>query len=118
MSRILTEPVKSPAQLPERRRHYRHVCALDRRGFICLAGERYPWPVRIHNISRGGVSLRLGCYVYPETTARVFIHNAAEDSTVELEARIVWAMGFPNEECVVGCAFTRELTDAELAELL
>jgi hypothetical protein len=113
--------VASMKQAPapgERRRHFRHTCALDRRGFVCTDGERYPWPVHLHNISREGVSLRLGCGLTPGADVRLYIHNVREDTTVHLSARVIWGVGFPGGEHVLGCRFQRELSDQELQQLL
>jgi hypothetical protein len=80
-----------------------------------LAGERCP--AHIIDLSKGGISLVCDRCLIPGNVVALSLHHIPRRFACGLPVRVVFT-----EECVgaflVGAAFTRELTDEEMAELV
>jgi hypothetical protein len=74
-------------------------------------------PAHILDLSEVGVTLLLGRHLNPGKVVTVGLHHIPRGFGCELPARVVFAA-----ECrgafLLGAAFTRELTDEEMAGLL
>jgi hypothetical protein len=75
------------------------------------------WPADVVDLSKGGVCLFCDHHLNPGEVVTLSLHHIPHRFVCELPVRLVLAV-----ECLgaylLGAAFTRELTDAEMAGLL
>jgi hypothetical protein len=76
-----------------------------------------PWPAHVLDLSKGGISLLCDHCLNPEDVVALSLYHIPHRFLCELPVRIVLATAF-YETFLLGAAFTRELTDEEMARLL
>jgi len=72
------------------------------------------WSARATDISRGGIRLLSPHKFEPAMVVRIGRANGAEESLRLVEALVVRAERPPGEKWTLGCAFTKELGEADL----
>src|SRR5713226_8506209 len=72
------------------------------------------WSARVTDISRGGIGLLSPHKFEPATIIRICKVDVAEESSRLVQALIVRAQRSPGEKWTLGCALTKELSEAEL----
>lgn len=72
------------------------------------------WSARVIDISREGMKLLSPHKFEPTTIIRIGKADGGEESSRLLQALVVWAHGSPREKWTLGCALTKELSEAEL----
>ncbi len=72
------------------------------------------WSARVTDISRGGMKLLTPHKFEPATVIRIGKVDGFEESSRLLQASVVRAHRSPGEKWTLGCALTRELSEAEL----
>jgi hypothetical protein len=75
-------------------------------------------PVRVRNISAGGISLVLPHEVPPDELLEVELLNRPEMFLCKLQVRITYRVEHPSGDWIIGGAFTRKLREDELKSLL
>ncbi len=72
------------------------------------------WSARVTDISRGGMKLLSPHKFDPATIIRIGRADGAEESLRLLQAMVVRAYRPASEKWTLGCALTKELSEAEL----
>jgi PilZ domain len=72
------------------------------------------WSARVKDISRGGIGLLSPHKFEPSTIIRIGKAHGFEESSRLVQATVVRAERSPGEKWTLGCALTRELSEAEL----
>ncbi len=72
------------------------------------------WSARVMDISRGGMKLLSPHRFEPATVIRIGNADGAEGPSRLLQALVVRAHRSPGEKWTLGCALTKELSEAEL----
>ncbi len=119
-SRLLTagdqETLANP--LINRRAAVRHCCGRNILSQAARAAKGKTLPVKIFDISVGGVALILRSALKPGTLLLIQLKNQALQISYDLAARVVHSRPAPRGQWVVGCVFARELSPLELDTLL
>lgn len=77
-----------------------------------------PNPVRVRNISAGGISLVLNKPVAADSILEIELLNRPQMFLCPLQLRITFLVEHPSGDCIVGGAFMRQLEEQELKKLL
>ncbi len=72
------------------------------------------WSARVTDISCGGIGLLCPHKFEPATIIRIGKADGAEESSRLVQALVVRAHRSPGEKWTLGCALTKELSEAEL----
>ena len=72
------------------------------------------WSASVTNMSRGGMGLLSPHKFEPATVIRIAKSDSAQESSRLLQAQVVRAWRSPGEKWTLGCALTKELSEAEL----
>jgi hypothetical protein len=96
----------------------RQPCSLETYGHLSAELESDPRPVRICNISAGGVGLVSRHSIEPGVRLTVGLFNKAKVYFTEVPLRIVYTIRCPGDELLVGACFTRALSEEEAGGLL
>lgn len=80
--------------------------------------EGYPWPAKVENISTGGISLSLKHRFDVNAMMTVELLNSTKMLSCKLQVKVAHVKPHPGGGWVMGCAFTRALTDTEQRALL
>lgn len=108
---------KQPAGA-ERREAVRYGISLETSCRLLAMVQGEPHPVRVRNISAGGISLVLPHEVPTDTILEIELLNRPEMFLCKLQVRITYRVEHPTGDWILGGAFTRKLTDEELRLLL
>jgi len=108
-------PVLSGA---ERREAIRYGISLETSARLMAAVEGDTAPVRVRNISAGGISLVLGRGVDPDTMLNVELLNRPNMFLCKVQVRVTYAVEHPSGDWIIGGSFNRKLADLELRSLL
>ena len=81
-----------------------------------VQGEQHP--VRVRNISAGGISLVLQNEVPADTLLEIELLNRPQMFLCKLQVKITYRVEHPTGDWIIGGAFTRRLSDEELKLLL
>jgi len=87
---------------------------------ICLSDnetDEIIWVARIQDICRQGIRLLARRRFGPGTMLRFEVSANPRETPLLLLAQVIHATDCPDGNYVLGCAFSRLLTDQELAEL-
>jgi CheY-like chemotaxis protein len=98
----------------ERRAFPRFSCGLETSCLPTTAIGDTPWPVRIRNLSAGGVGLVLGRWFEPGKLLIVLLPAEGREASRMVQARVLRTTKQPNSDWFLGCALLRELADDEL----
>jgi len=101
-----------------RRESVRYNINLDTSCLLIAALEGDSSPVRVRNISAGGISLVLSHGVEPDTLLTVQLLNRPRMFLCKIDVRITYVVEHPSGDWILGGAFTRKLTDDELRSIL
>ena len=101
-----------------RRRSPRFGCALEGSYGLTASVEGESWPATVRNISLDGVGMVVSRAFEPGIRLRVTLHNASKSVSRTLIIRVVYTLEHPSGDWILGGAFTRALTGAELQALL
>ena len=102
----------------ERRAWVRYPCDLDS---ACqpLAGARgLQWPGKVHNLSGGGVAVRLARRFEAGTVLAIDVQGRDERTVQTLLARVIHVLLQNDGSWLLGCAFTNPLSESDLKALL
>ena len=108
-------PQADDSAIEERRSSHRvpvRVAAFCRNNHV--EGHLY-WSAQIIDISQGGLQLLSRRKFEPTTLVRIRLTEESGISSEFLEAVVIRAQQSPEEEWTMGCAFVRDLSEAELA---
>jgi hypothetical protein len=72
------------------------------------------WSARVTDMSGGGIGLLSPHKFEPATIIRIAKADGADESSRLLQAKVVRACRSPGEKWTLGCALTKELSEAEL----
>jgi hypothetical protein len=111
------KPVPQPSGA-ERRESFRYGISLETSVRLMAAVEGDPLPVRVRNISAGGISLVVHREVVTDTLLVVQLLNRPQMFLCDVQVRVTYAVEHPSGDWIVGGAFTRKLSDDELRSLL
>ncbi|HEV3256479.1 MAG TPA: PilZ domain-containing protein [Gemmataceae bacterium] len=103
----------------EQRKWVRHLCPPETRCQVAGAstGGR-PLPVVVRNISIGGISLALRHPVPVGTLLDIHLNNANHRFTCDLQMQVVFSIGSPDGQFILGGSLNRELSEEELKKLV
>jgi hypothetical protein len=101
-----------------RRESIRYNINLETSCLLIAALEGDPMPVRVRNISAGGVSLVLNRGVEPDTMLTIQLLNRPRMFFCKVDVKITYIVEHPSGDWILGGSFARRLTDEELRSLL
>jgi hypothetical protein len=102
----------------EKRQTIRYKIDLETSCRLLAMVEGEPHPVRVRNISAGGISLVLMHEVPADELLEIELLNRPEMYLCKLQVRITYRVEHPSGDWIIGGAFTRPLSDEELRVLL
>jgi hypothetical protein len=102
----------------ERRRAVRHPCAMRTSCQPIGLVESISVPVAVRDISVGGIGLLCRAPVAPGTFFVIELQNTLGGASLRLRARVIHSTRHEGRSWVLGCVFTRELSQDELTGLL
>jgi hypothetical protein len=105
-------------QLLERRAFVRFACPNDAFYYSLARGCDVCVSAEFQSISRDGIGLLFTQEVEPGTILSVEFHNKAQELPCFLLAQVIHAGLQADGRWLVGCQFTRRLTDSELTTFL
>jgi hypothetical protein len=98
----------------ERRIWVRKPCNAEVTGRSATVDEGGQFAAKVRNISRGGISLRLGRRYEKGTVLSLELPAAREGSTFTVLACVVHVVASAAGEWTLGCSFSRDLEDEDL----
>jgi hypothetical protein len=107
--------LEAPA-LVERRASVRFACPNDAFYYSLARGRDICVGAEFHSISREGVGLLFSQEVEPGTILSVEFHSKAQEIPCFLLAQVIHASLQADGRWLVGCRFTRQLSDTELKQ--
>jgi hypothetical protein len=102
----------------DRRESIRYGINLETSCRLLAMVQGEPQPVRVRNISAGGISLVLTHEVPGDTPLEIELLNRPEMFLCKLQVRITYRVEHPSGDWIIGGAFTRKLAEEELRLLL
>ncbi len=102
----------------ERRDTVRYTITLETSCRLLAMVQGEANPIRVRNISAGGISLVLQNEVPADTLLDIELLNRPQMFLCKLQVRITYRVEHPTGDWIIGGAFTRRLTDEELKLLL
>jgi len=102
----------------ERRQSVRYGINLETSCRLLAMVQGEPHPIRVRNISAGGISLVVPHEVPADQLLEVELLNRPEMFLCKLQVRITYRVEHPTGDWIVGGAFTRALREDELKSLL
>jgi hypothetical protein len=115
----LTKPMNQKEDLGSNRRVFvRYPCGKTTAAHMAMEESCIFHPVRVLDISAGGVALLL--WEAMEKGADVFVQltNRDQDLTLELPAKVAHVCQLPTGKWAIGFSFVQPLTPEELAQLV
>jgi hypothetical protein len=114
------QPVRTPTEPSgaERRRAVRHPCSFRTSCQPISLMEAIGVPVHVRDISTGGIGLVSRSPVTPGTFFAIELQNTNGGPSLRLRARIIHSTRQDERSWLLGCIFTRELSQDELSTLL
>jgi hypothetical protein len=103
-----------PTEAVERLAWVRHAAVARGTCGPLAEGIEPHWPARVHDLSAGGVCLRLRRFFLPGTVLIVSVTRAEPAPADTLVARVVHAGREDSGDSLVGCAFARPLDGGSL----
>jgi hypothetical protein len=102
----------------ERRESVRHYISLETSCRLLAMVQGESNPIRVRNISAGGISLVLPREVPPDDLLDIELLNRPQMFLCKLQVRITYRVEHPTGDWIIGGAFTRKLSEEELRLLL
>lgn len=102
----------------ERRQDPRYPLSEDVQNRLRVTIEGFDWPIRMRNISAGGVSLFLNHRLECGATLTINIHNVLLGYTTRRRARIIYILEHFSGEFIIGCAFLKRLSEDQVQLLV
>lgn len=102
----------------ERRDTVRYTINLDTSCRLLAMVQGESNPIRVRNISAGGISLVLPRELPPDTLLEIELLNRPQMFLCKLQVNITYRVEHPSGDWIMGGAFLRRLTDEELRMLL
>lgn len=112
------EAAPAYSALLNRRFSVRYPCGAATATRVARKPGQYFRRVRVHDISQGGIALVLRKPLRPGKLLFIQVKNRILGFSFDLAAEVRHATKHTPGHWLVGCAFTRELSPAELASLL
>ncbi len=112
------KPAPAKASGADRRTSIRYGISLETSGRLIASIEDDPLPLRVRNISAGGISLVLHRGVEPDTVIEVQLLNRPQMFLCVVQVRVTYIVEHPSGDWILGGAFVRKLTDEEVRLLL
>jgi hypothetical protein len=102
----------------DRRAWVRYPCNLDS-NCLPLAGTRgVEWPGKIRNLSRGGLAVSLTRRFEIGTVLSIDVQGSGNGDLGTVLARVAHVAMQPDGSWLLGCAFTKLLTEEDLKALV
>jgi hypothetical protein len=101
-----------------RRRAHRIPCSLEATYGVTATIEGDTWPAIVRNICVDGLGLVVSKPFEEGSRLRVTLHNETKSVTRTLIIRVIYALEHPSGDWIMGGAFTRQLSGADLHMLL
>ncbi len=102
----------------DRRESFRYGISLETSVRLMAAVEGDNTPVRVRNISAGGISLVINRGVDPDTLLNVELLNRPNMFLCKVQVRVTYVVEHPTGDWIIGGAFVRKLSHEELRSLL
>ena len=102
----------------ERRDTVRYTITLETSCRLLAMVQGEVNPIRVRNISAGGISLVLQNEVPADTLLEIELLNRPQMFLCKLQVKITYRVEHPTGDWIIGGAFTRRLSDEELKLLL
>ncbi|MFN4258734.1 MAG: PilZ domain-containing protein [Gemmataceae bacterium] len=96
----------------------RFPCNLDTSCTLIASVEGEAQPVKVRNISAGGISLIVPRGFEPHSVLTLQLVNKLKNYRCDVRIRVIYCLEHPTGEWILGAAFTRNLTDEELRAFL
>jgi hypothetical protein len=109
---------EEPEPGAEKRQTIRYKIDLETSCRLLAMVQGEPHPVRVRNISAGGISLVLAHEVPPDELIEMELLNRPQMFLCKLQVRITYRVEHPSGDWIIGGAFTRPLSEEELKALL
>lgn len=100
------------------RRRWPRFEAPDVKAYLVVPPETGGWPVRVQDLSRGGARLVLEKRTAAGLCGTLVLARPERRASVKVEIQLAYVLAMPNDHFVLGGAFLRELTEAEMQALL
>jgi hypothetical protein len=104
-------------QVVERRAAERYPCDLKPSWRVLGRQSGESWGAQVHDISTGGISLRVPCWIKPGTVLVIRLHGAGDRFSRPLPMRVMHSTQRSEGDWLVGGTFVRSLTAAEVQQL-
>jgi hypothetical protein len=104
-------------QVANRRTAERFPCDLKPSWRVLGRQSGESWGAQVNDISTGGISLRVPCWIKPGTVLVVRLHGAGDRFSRPLPMRVMHATQRSEGDWLVGGMFVRPLTDEEVRQL-
>lgn len=101
-----------------RREAIRYNINLETSVLLIAALEGDTTPIRVRNISSGGISLVLTRGVEPDTVLSIQLLNRPRMYFCKVDVKVTYVVEHPSGDWILGGAFARKLTNEELRALL
>jgi hypothetical protein len=103
----------------ERRRFHRYTASRATCSYLLIPSLEAIVPLKVNNISAGGISLILDRMIEPGSLATVDLYNVVRDFPCKVEFRVAYALeSRPGGPVVLGGPFARPLSAEEMCGLL
>jgi PilZ domain len=102
----------------EKRQSVRYDINLETSCRLLAMVQGEPHPVRVRNISAGGISLVLAREVPADELLEIELLNRPRMFLCKLQVRITYRVEHPSGDWIIGGAFMRKLEEDELKSLL
>lgn len=102
----------------ERRQSIRYGISLETSCRLLAMVKDDPIPVRVRNISRGGISLVVHKQVESGTLLEIELLNRPNMVLSKLQVKITYAVEHPSGDWILGGSFVEKLSDEDIKALL
>lgn len=110
------KPVQAPGA--ERRESVRYGISLETSCRLLAMVQDDPIPVRVRNISRGGISLVVHKQVESGTLLDIELLNRPNMVLSKLQVKITYSVEHPSGDWILGGAFVEKMSDSDIQALL
>lgn len=100
------------------RRRWPRFAVPDVEAYLVLPPDTGGWPVRVQDLSRGGARLVLERRTAAGVSGTLVLARPERRASVQVPIELAYVLAMPHDQFVLGGAFLRELTEAELNAIL
>jgi hypothetical protein len=117
-SSTIQHPQNATAKPAERRAWVRFPCDLESACHPLAGTQSLQWPGKVCNLSRGGIALALGRRFEVGTVLAIDVQGKLAETGANVLARVVHVKVQSDGSWLLGCAFTKPLSEDDLQKLL